>query len=197
MIIQWDSSLLVSSLIFSLTNPTSLESSVKLLKGRQMQYQVKKTMPNNKNEEMKHGLEEDEEGFLTLVRFTEDNPDGKATALLNWRLLVVEVLPEEDAVLMLLLCISILKSVSEMKKHDVGGLLVRRRLKQANFGTKDWGSVILHPSSFGDSPYVQPWYWNAELVMTFDEVDQLKRQPVLSHSAVEGSDKLYKHGIIS
>lgn len=197
LIIHWDSSLSVSSLTFNLTNPTSPESLVKLLKGRQMQYQVKKTMLNNKNEEMKRELEEDEEGFLTLVRFTEDNPDGKATALLNWRLLVVEVLPEEDTVLMLLLCISILKSVSEMKKHDAGGLLVRRRLKQANLGTKDWGSVILHPSTFGDSPYVQPWYWNAELVMTFDEVDQLKRQPVLSHSAVEGSDKLYKHGIIS
>ncbi|PNX96029.1 hypothetical protein L195_g019229 [Trifolium pratense] len=198
LIIQWDSSLSISSLTFSLTNQTSpSELSVKLLKGRQMQYQVNKTKSKNKNEETKSELEEDEEGFLTLVRFAEDNPNGKATALLNWKLLVVEVLPEEDTVLMLLLCISILKSVSEMKKHDVGGLLVRRRLKQANFGTKDWGSVILDPSSFGDSPYVQPWYWNARLVMAFDEGEQLKKQPVLSHSAVEGSDKLYKNGIIS
>ncbi|XP_058770441.1 uncharacterized protein LOC131644064 [Vicia villosa] len=190
LIIQWDSSLSLSSLTFSLTNPTSPESSVKLLKGRQMQYKVKKTKSKIKSED-------EDEGFLTVVRFTEDNQDGKATALLNWRLLVVEVLPEEDAVLMLLLCISILKSVSEMKKHDVGDLLVRRRLKQAKNGTKDWGSVILDPSSFGDSPYIQPWHWNAGLVMALDEGDQLKRQPVLSHSAVEGSEKLYKNGIIS
>ena len=94
-----------------------------------MQYQVKKTKSKRKGEDMKIELEEkeiegeeDEESFITVVRFTEDNPDGKATALLNWRLLVVEVLPEEDAVLMLLLCLSILKSVSEMKKQDVGGL---------------------------------------------------------------------------
>lgn len=163
-----------------------------------MQYEVKKTKSKNKSEETNSESEEDENDFLTLVRFTEDNPDGKATALLNWRLLVIEVLPEEDAVLTLLLCISILKSISEMKKQDVGGLLVRRRLKQAEFGTKDLGSVILHPSSFGDSPYdLQPWYWNAGLVMKIDAGDQIKRQPALSHSAVEGSDKLYKHGIIS
>ncbi|KAJ1385576.1 Glycine-rich domain-containing protein-like [Sesbania bispinosa] len=131
---------------------------------------------------------------------SKDNPDGKATALLNWRLLVVEVLPEEDAVLMLLLCISILKSVSEMKKQDVGGLLVRRRIKEARLGTRDWGSVILHPSSWSssiDSTYLQPWYWNAGIVMTCDAVDQLKRLPALSQSPVEGSDKLYKHGIIN
>ncbi|XP_061363316.1 glycine-rich domain-containing protein 2 isoform X2 [Gastrolobium bilobum] len=186
LIIQWESSLSVSGLTFSLRNQSSQESSVKLLKGRQMQYQIEE--------------EEDEEGFLTLVRFTEDDPVGKATALLNWRLLVVEVLPEEDAVLMLLLCITILKSVSEMRKQDLGGLLVRRRLKEARLGTRDWGSVILHPSSWSssiDTTYLQPWYCNAGTVMSYDEIDQLKRQPPLSQSPVEGSDKLYKHGIIS
>lgn len=173
-----------------------------------MQYEVKKTKSKNKSEEKSIKLEEkeikeeeDEEGFLTLIRYNEDNPDGKATALLNWKLLVVEVLPEEDAVLMLLLCISILKSVSEMKKQDVGGLLARRRLKEPKIGARDWGSVILHPSSWSssslDSPYIQPWYWNAGLVMTSDAGDQLKRYPALSNSPVEGSDNLYKHGIIS
>lgn len=172
-----------------------------------MQYQVKKTKSKRKGEDMKTELEEkevdeeeDEESFITVVRFTEDNPDGKATALLNWRLLVVEVLPEEDAVLMLLLCLSILKSVSEMKKQDVGGLLVRRRLKEARLGSRDWGSVILHPSSWSssiDSTYLQPWHWNAGVLMKSDAVDQLKRYPTLSQSPVEGSDKLYKHGILS
>ena len=179
------------------------------MKGRQRQYQVEKIKPESKSEETKNELEEkeiegeedDEEGFLTVVRFTEDDPDGKATALLNWKLLVVEVLPEEDAVLMLLLCISILKSVSEMKKQDVGGLLVRRRLKEARLGTRDWGSVILHPSSWSssiDSTYLEPWYWNAGAVMmASDAADQLKRLPASRQSPVEGGDKLYKHAIIS
>jgi hypothetical protein len=61
--------------------------------------------------------------------------------------------------------------------------------------------VILHPSSWSssiDSTYLQPWYWDAGVVMASDKVDQLKKQPVLlSQSPVEGSDKLYKHGIIS
>ena len=32
-------------------------------------------------------------------RFTEDSPNGRATALLNWKLLVIEFLPEEDAIM--------------------------------------------------------------------------------------------------
>ncbi|KAL1339692.1 hypothetical protein AAHE18_U057800 [Arachis hypogaea] len=204
LVVQWDSSLSVSGLCFSLRNQTSTDSSVKLLKGRQRQYQVKrKRKADNKSEETKNNLKEDfdeEEGFITLVRLTGDDPDGRATALLNWKLLVVEVLPEEDAVLMLLLCISILKSVSEMMKQDVGGLLVRRRLKETRVGTRDWGSVMLHPSSSSssDSRYLQPWYWNAWSVMIApDAADQVKRMPASTQSLVEGSDKLYKHGIIS
>jgi len=174
-----------------------------------MQYQVKKTKSKRKGEDMRIELkeketeeeeDEDEDCFVTVIRFTEDNPDGKATALLNWRLLVVEVSPEEDAVVMLLLCISILRSVSEMKKQDLGGLLVRRRLKEARFGSRDWGSVILHPSSCSssvDSTYLQPWHWHAGVVMKSDAVDQLKRYPTLGQSPVEGSDKLYKQSILS
>ncbi|KAK4282754.1 hypothetical protein QN277_014094 [Acacia crassicarpa] len=202
LIIQWESSLSMSGLSFSLTNQTSPESWVKLLKGRRMQYQVKKTRSSGKGEEtqIEDEEEEDVEGFVTLVRFTEDNPNGKATALLNWRLLVVELLPEEDAALALLICISILKSVSEMKKEDVGGLLIRRRIREQKLGTRDWGSVTLHPSSWSsttDSPYLQPWYWNADTVMASNVADRLKRQPPLNQSPVEGSDKLYKHGLLS
>lgn len=206
LIIQWESSLSMSGLSFSLTNQTSPESRVKLLKGRRMQYQVKKSKSKSKGEEtqMEEGEEEeeddDDEGFVTLVRFTEESPNGKATALLNWRLLVVELLPEEDAALALLLCISILKSVSEMKKEDVGRLLIRRRIREQKLGTRDWGSVMLHPSSWSstiDSPYVQPWYWNADTVMASNVADRLKRQPPLNQSPVEGSDKLYKRGLLS
>lgn len=164
-----------------------------------MQYQVKKMKSENKNEESQN-KEEEEEGFVTLVRFTEENPTGRATALLNWKLLVVELLPEEDAVMVLLLCISILRSVSMMKKEDLGCLLTRRRLKEANLGARDWGSVILHPSSCSSSifsPYLQPWYWNAKAVMGSDGVDHITRQPAFNYSPVEGSDNLYKRGIIT
>ena len=92
-----------------------------------MLYQVKNIKSDWKDEESRLKDEEeeekeeneDEEGFVTLVRFIEENQTGRATALLNWKLLVVELLPEEDAVLVLLLCISILRSVSEMKKEDL------------------------------------------------------------------------------
>lgn len=163
---------------------------VKLLIGRKMQYQ--RSIGTEELEED----EEEEEGFVTLVRVSEENPVGKATALLNWKLLVVEFSPEEDAVLVLLLCISILRSVSEMRKEDVGSLLTRRRLREAKLGARDWGSVTLPPSSSfpSTSPYLQPWYWNAKAVMVPDDVP---RPPVLNYSAAEGSDKLFKRGIIS
>ncbi|XP_050273903.1 uncharacterized protein LOC126716900 isoform X2 [Quercus robur] len=210
LMIGWESSTSTSGLSFCLKNQMSPEpsSQVRLLKGRKMQYQVKNIKSESKDEESRLKDEEeekeedeDEEGFVTLVRFTEENPTGRATALLNWKLLVVELLPEEDAVLVLLLCISILRSVSEMKKEDLGCLLIRRRLKEANFGARDWGSVILHPyscSSSITSPYIQPWYWNnAKAVMASDRADHITRQPASNYSPVEGGDKLYKRVIIS
>ena len=164
-----------------------------------MLYQVKNFKSDWKDEESQL-KDEDEEGFVTLVRFTEEYPTGRATALLNWKLLVVELLPEEDAVLVLLLCISILRSVSEMKKEDLGCLLIRRRLKEANFGARDWGSVILNPysySSFITSPYIQSWYRNSKAVIASDRADHITRQPASNYLPVEGGDKLYKQRIIT
>ncbi|OMO98634.1 hypothetical protein CCACVL1_04137 [Corchorus capsularis] len=186
--INWGSSTSSSGLNFCLKNQESLDSSVMLLRGRKMQYQDKS---NDKE------TEDDEDGFVTLVRYTEENPTGKATALMNWKLLVVELLPEEDAVFVLLLCVSILRTVSEMRKEDVGSLLIRRRLKEAKLGTRDWGSVLLHPSSLSNnSPYLQPWYLNANKVMAQNEDNSLTRQPASNYSPVEGGDLLYKRGII-
>lgn len=148
--------------------------------------------------------EEDEDnGFVTLIRFSDDNPNGKATALLNWKLLTVEVLPEEDAVLVLLLCISIVRTISEMRKEDVGNLLVRRRIRETKLGERDWGSVILHPCSFStsvSSPYLQPWYWNAGTVMMASQSTDNTMRPLamnLNYSPAEGGDKLYKKGIFA
>lgn len=202
--ISWESLTSMHDLRICLRNQTSLDSSVKLLKGRKMQYQEMKTRTENK-EQGQHSEEENEDdeaeaGFMTLVRFTEDNPSGRATAILNWKLLIVELFPEEDAVFVLLLCISITRSISEMRKEDLGKLLIRRRLKEAKLGARDWGSVILQPSSYSSSmssPYLQPWYWNAQSVVASDGDDNLTRQSAFNYSPVEGGDKLYKQGIIT
>lgn len=165
-----------------------------------MQYQVQ----TNEREEINEprNFEEEEDGFVTLVRLSDDNPTGKATALLNWKLLTVEILPEEDAVLVLLLCISILRTISEIRKEDMGSLLVRRRIREAKPGDHDWGSVILHPSSYSpsiSSSFLQPWYWNAETVMAAQNTDNMTRYSDmnLNYSAAEGGDKLYKRGIFA
>ncbi|KAF8401421.1 hypothetical protein HHK36_012360 [Tetracentron sinense] len=192
--IQWEPS--------SSSSSSSSELQVKLLKGRKMKYRIKEFGSESKEMEDYHEEEEEdeEEGFVTLVRATEENPNGRATALLNWKLLVVELLPDEDAVLVLLLCISILRSVSEMRREDIGSLLVRRRLKETKLGTRDWGSVLLHPSSCSSSissPHLQPWYLNAKTVMASEETDHTTRQPAFSYSPAEGGYKLYKRGIIT
>lgn len=206
LLVQWESSTSGSGLSFSVINQQSTDSVVKLLEGRQMQYKVKKSglseetehVPSEKSKQVE---DKEEYGFITVVRFSEDNPVGQATALLNWKLMVVEFLPEEDAVFILLLCMSIIRSISEMKKEDVGSLLVRRRIKEAKVGDRDWGSVILHASSYSSSicsPYLQPWYWNAQEVMGSQGVDNIPRlpAPILTYTPAEGGDKLYKHGII-
>ncbi|KAM6577902.1 hypothetical protein CsatB_029739 [Cannabis sativa] len=204
LMLRWDSSTSISRLSFCLTNKS--ESMVKLLKGRKMQYQKKKVKSRgndsraSRNELEEEEVDEEEEGFLTLVRFTEDNPNGRATALLNWKLLVIEFLPEEDAIFILLLCISILRSVTDMRKEDLGSLLTRRRVKEAKLGSRDWGSVVLHPftsSSTPPSPYLQPWYENAKAVMVSDSSDHNKGPPAFTHMPEEGSDQLYKSGIIT
>ncbi|XVF57540.1 hypothetical protein PTKIN_Ptkin06aG0213800 [Pterospermum kingtungense] len=208
LLINSGSSTSSTGLNFCLRSQESSDSSVMLLRGRKMQYQdqeAAKTMAERTDKETGSKISEDEkedddDGFVTLIRFTEENPTGRATALLNWKLLVVEVLPEEDAILVLLLCVSILRTVSEMIKEDVGSLLIRRRLKEAKLGARDWGSVVLHPSSLsssGTSPYLQPWYWNANKVMARHENDNVTRQPTSNYSPVEGGDMLYKRGIIA
>lgn len=173
-----------------------------------MQFQVKKSGSNSickepkeiDNDEVEE--EEEDDGFITLVRFSEEIQTGKATALINWKLLTVEVLPEEDAVFVLLLCLSILRSISEMKKEDVGSLLIRRRIKEPKLGERDWGSIMLHPSSYSpsiSSPFLQPWHWNAKTVMASQAMDDITRPSAvnLNYPPAEGGDKLYKKGIFA
>eukprot|EP00262_Sarcandra_glabra_P017109 TRINITY_DN5760_c0_g1_i2.p1 TRINITY_DN5760_c0_g1~~TRINITY_DN5760_c0_g1_i2.p1 ORF type:complete len:417 (-),score=56.38 TRINITY_DN5760_c0_g1_i2:74-1324(-) len=196
--IQWE-----GGFSFQLENENPDES-VKLLIGRKWQYQAK----DLKSERQ----EEEEDGFVTLVRFAPENPNGKATALLNWRHLAVELSPEEDAVLALLVCVAITRTVSEIRREDVGNLLVRRRIKEVQSGSRDWGSVIVpssssssssSPTSFSSSssstcflPHLQPWHWNAKEVLASAEAGNA-RQPTIRYSPAEGGDRLYKRGIMS
>ena len=176
---------------------------LRLLIGRQLQYREQTSRDTNDSKEYNERNAEQEvdgdDGFVTLVRYSEENPDGIATGLINWKLLLVELHPEEDAAFILLLCISLLRSVTEMKKEDIGGLLIRRRLKEAKLGARDWGSVVLHPSSYSptiSTPYVHPWHWNPKVLMAMDKVDMTG--PIgVRFPPEEGGNKLYKDAVIA
>lgn len=166
-----------------------------------MQFRTDERIVNREDEDADVKSEDElEVDFVTLVRYTEESPTGRATALINWKLMVVEFIPEEDAVFVLLLCVSILRSVSEMRREDMGNLLIRRRVKEAKLGLRDWGSVTLHPSLYSSSgsAFLRPWHWDAKTVMDNDDrAESLTRRPTgLNYSAVEGGDGLYKRAII-
>ncbi|XP_071715917.1 glycine-rich domain-containing protein 1 [Rutidosis leptorrhynchoides] len=162
---------------FDLKTSNSMDTQIRLLKGRHMHYK------NDENEQ-------DEEGFVTIIRYTEENPQGRATGIMNWKLSAVEFLPEEDAVFVLLLSMTILKSVTEMRREDVGNLLIRRRLNETKLGARDWGSVIELDSSVNSS-YVKPWYWNSGGVMAREGVDYVNK----SYTVEECNDEFYKQAL--
>ncbi|KAD6795517.1 hypothetical protein E3N88_06413 [Mikania micrantha] len=165
------------AMTFELKSTNSIDSHVMLLNGRQLQYQNE----NNNDEE---------DGFVTIVRFSEDNTTGRATGLINWKMLAVEFLPEEDAAFLLLVSMSILRSVTEMRKEDVGSLLIRRRLKEARLGDRDWGSVVAVEPLL-KPVYVKPWFWNPTAVMARHETDYVTK----SYSVEECGDELYKQAL--
>ncbi|CAH8340245.1 unnamed protein product [Eruca vesicaria subsp. sativa] len=180
--IRWDSSGSISELGLHSRKPGLL---VRLLTGRRMQY--------------KGDSGENDEGFVTMVRSTEEDPTEKATALIDWKHQAVEFLPEEDAVFVLLLSVSIIRSVTQKRREDIGKLLVRKRITEAT-GERDWGSVIVDVSSSNvssSSPYLEPWYRNSGKVMAMEEKAQVATYPypVMSYSNVDGGDSLYKHVI--
>lgn len=123
---------------------------VRLVCGRKLQYEVL------------GATEDDEAGFITLIRYSPNAPSGKATALFNWISGAMEVSSEENVILVILLSSAIAASVLQMqnpKKMDKK----RRKLKRARTvpSSDEWGSVIfdrertLHSNSM--SPY-SPWY---------------------------------------
>ncbi|KAI5082204.1 hypothetical protein GOP47_0001947 [Adiantum capillus-veneris] len=117
----------------------NLNYQIGLVCGRKLDYEVK-------------GASEDEEGgFVTLIRYNLVNSSmGKATALFNWRTGAMEVSPEESVVLVLLLSSIISKSVMDMKGVKVT-FNQRRKPPSRSIGTTDeWGSVVLETKDESD-----------------------------------------------
>lgn len=154
-----------------------------------MQYQVKNADSSAKRKE-------EEEQYLTLVRFNSEYPDGKATALFNWKLLALEFLPEEDAVTMLLVCVAIARTISEIERKDISGLLARRRVREVAGGLRDWGSVLLPSSSSDSSAHLQPWYWNADMVLASAEVND-SGLSTSKNVPADGKPTMYEQVILS
>nr|CAB3473098.1 unnamed protein product [Digitaria exilis] len=155
----------------------------RLLVGRRLSYRV--------NTDRALGNHNEEEQYLTLVRKSRDHHGDRATVLLNWKLLAVEFLPEEDAVFVLLLCMVIARTMTEIRREDVSGLLVRRRIGEARVGQRDWGSVIL-PDFLSPDPNLQPWYRNAAQVLTSQETGAI----LTKYSPADGKDLLYRQALI-
>ena len=135
---------------------------------------------------------EDEEEFITFIRFSEENPEGRATALLNWRVLAMEFLLEEDAAFMLLVCMAIILALTEMKMKDVGHLLVRRRVKEAMAGIEDWGSVMIHSGSSSCSSRM--WFWNPREFFSFMAMENAVK-PIYRYPPADGKEEMYKQAI--
>ncbi|KAL2654252.1 hypothetical protein R1flu_022380 [Riccia fluitans] len=142
-----------SKLIFSLDG--SSRGLVRLLNGRKLAYEI----PGNSAD--------DEEGFVTLVRHTPDSPYGKATALFNWKLSAMEIHPEEDVLLVLLLCTSTLRSVADLEGKSYENLYARKRSKETKPGLRDWGSVVVEKQNSPSN--LTLWYVNAEKVLATEK----------------------------
>ncbi|KAG8052269.1 hypothetical protein GUJ93_ZPchr0001g30364 [Zizania palustris] len=174
---------------FHLQNESSEEENyyqARLLVGRRLNYRINKDHTSNDRS--------DEEQYLTLVRISPDHTGGRATMLLNWKLLAVEFLPEEDAVFVLLLCMAIARTMTEIRREDVAGLLVRRRICEARVGQRDWGSVML-PNSPSLDPHLQPWHRNATHVLSSAETAS-NGVMLMKYSPADGKDDLYRKTLI-
>lgn len=118
----------------------------RLVNGRKQQYEVPGASP------------QEDEGFVTLIRYGPHTPQGKATALFNFKISAMEVVPEEDVVLVLLLCTATMRSIADFGGLSAGNEYTRRRSKENHPGSKDWGSVVLE--STPRHSHLAHWHWN-------------------------------------
>ncbi|KAI5064456.1 hypothetical protein GOP47_0021126 [Adiantum capillus-veneris] len=143
---------------------------IRLLNGRHMQYEVPSSVP------------EEEEGFVTLVRYTAEARQGRAMALFNWKLLAMEVLPEEDVVLVLLICIATQRAVADLGAKTLRNLYRRKHVKKAE-RQRNWGSVVMGGGQEVPSELMF-WYVNPEEVLGVDEAE-MDNEEVLPKGASE------------
>ncbi|XP_024394182.1 glycine-rich domain-containing protein 2 isoform X1 [Physcomitrium patens] len=129
----------------------------RLVNGRKQQYEVPNASP------------QEEEGFVTLIRYGPHTPQGKATALFNFRISAMEVVPEEDVVLVLLLCTATMRSIADFGGLSAGNDYTRRRMKENALGSKDWGSVVLENTTCHS--HLAHWHWNGGHIGEEEEVD--------------------------
>ena len=112
---------------------------------------------------------EEEEGYVTLVRYTTESPQGQATALFNWKMSVMEILPEEDVVFVILICIATQRSVGDLGGKILHNRYKRRKVRQ-HLGNRDWGSVVMGEGK-GTPPEYMRWYVNPEDVLGVNLAD--------------------------
>lgn len=86
-------------------------------------------------------------GFVTLIRYTRDAPQGVATALLNWQTGCVEVAPGERWDLVLLLSVAVCQSWFDLVIKEWRKPVIPKGLKSTQL-TKDdeWGCLVAFPS---------------------------------------------------
>lgn len=147
---------------------------VRLLNGRHMQYEIPSAVP------------EEEEGFVTLVRYTTEARQGRATALFNWKMSAMEVLPEEDVVLVMLICTATQRGVL-----DLGGKILRnfyrRRSLRKRVKQRNWGSVVMGGGQEVPSDRMF-WYVNPEEVLGVN-LAEMDNEEVLPKGA---SEQMYR-----
>lgn len=100
----------------------------RLLLGRHLQYLV----PGSSQTE--------EQGFVTLIRYTPLYPNGKAMGLFNWRTATLEASPEENPLLLLLLSITFTESLHEMEEVNRAKPYRRVRLPLRD-SSRHWDAI--------------------------------------------------------
>lgn len=141
---------------------------MRLINGRKLQYEVPNAIP------------QEEEGFVTLIRYNAQSPQGKATALFNWKVSAMEIHQEEDVVLVLLLCTATMRSVADFGGKHHGNLFAQKRHKESKPGLKDWGSVVVEHATSQSN--LAMWYLNTpQLAEAEDGTER-----VLSHAGPMG-----------
>lgn len=147
---------------------------VRLLNGRHMQYEVPSAVP------------EEEEGFVTLVRYTAQARQGRATALFNWKMSAMEVLPEEDAVLVMLICTATQRGVADLGGRTLRNFYRRKAIRK-EIGKRDWGSVVMGGGQDVPSELMF-WYVNPEEVLRVN-LNEVDNEEVLPKGA---SEQMYR-----